>query len=198
MILRNYRFKILIGLIDNFFNIELMKNFSMIDTITAIKTRRSIRKFKKEPISDEMITKIIECGMFAPSAGNEQPWHFIIIKDRDKLNKIPLIHEHAGMMPESAAGILVCFDPILEKHKQMAVQDCAAVTQNMLLTAHALGFGACWLGVYPRENRMKGLRELLNIPKSIVPFSLIAIGIPAEEKDEVNRYNINRVHQEKW
>lgn len=168
------------------------------ETITALKTRRSIRMFTKEKLPDEVILRCIECGMFAPSAGNEQPWHFIVITNPSLLEKIPQVHQYAKMMPEATASIVVCFDPDLEKHNQMSCQDCAAATQNILLAAHAQGFGSCWLGIYPRKKRMQGFRKLLNIPDHIVPFSAIAIGKSREEPKKVERYKPDRVHQETW
>mgnify|MGYP006288731299 FL=1 len=164
------------------------------DTITALKTRRSIRQFTGEEIDKDILNICVECGMFAPSAGNEQPWHFIIITNRQILEKIPSIHQYAKMMPMASAGILVCFDPSLEKHKQMSCQDCAAATQNILLAAHAQGIGSCWLGIYPRRNRMDGFRRMFNIPDDIIPFSLVAIGVSQQKKMEADRFNPNRVH----
>ncbi len=168
------------------------------DFLTTIRTRRSIRAFSDEKITDEILNNCIECGMYAPSAGNEQPWHFIMIKDKELLTKIPTVHQYAEMMFEAAAGIVVCFDPSLEKHDQMSVQDCAAATQNILLAAHAQGLGACWLGIYPRQKRMEGFRSLFHIPENIIPFAAIAIGKPAEEKPDVNRYRSDRIHRETW
>jgi len=134
------------------------------ETTEALLTRRSIRSFEKEPVSDEIIETWLRCGMHAPSAGNEQPWHFIIIKKPDTLKQIPRFHAHAQMLTDASLAILVCLDPSLEKHQSMAIQDCAAATQNMLLAIHDHGYGAVWLGVYPREQRMIGLRELLKVP----------------------------------
>ncbi len=168
------------------------------ETIIAIKTRRSIRKYKKEEISDEQLEEIVQCGMFAPSAGNEQPWHFIIIKNKKLLNKIPQIHEYAQMMNDATAGILVCYDHHLEKHNSMAIQDCSAATQNLLLAIHDCGLGGCWIGVYPRKKRIEALQDLFNLPKSIVPFSLVALGIPNEYKENINRFNKERLHYDTW
>ena len=168
------------------------------ETIEAIKTRRSVRTFSDETIPEEQLIQILTCGMYAPSAGNQQPWQFILIQDKQVLQKIPDIHEHAQMMSMASAGILICIDSSLEKHKNMAVQDCSAATQNILLAAHALGIGSCWLGVYPREKRMTELRKMLRIPDSIIPFSLIALGIYSEKKEQVERFNIQRIHTEIW
>ena len=168
------------------------------DAKTTILTRRSIRKFKQEFIPDDIIESWIRCGMHAPSAGNEQPWHFIIIKKPGTLKEIPRFHNHAHMLTDASLALLICFDKTLEKHQGMAVQDCAAATQNILLAIHEQGYGAVWLGVYPREQRMLGLKGLLNIPDYIIPFSLIAIGKTNETKDVADRYNKERVHHETW
>jgi len=168
------------------------------DAIKAIKTRRSIRKFSDDSIPKEMIHKIVECGMFAPSAGNEQPWHFIIITKPEVLRTIPSVHKHAQMFSKATVGILVCFQKDLEMHVDMAIQDCAAATQNILLAIHNYGYGGCWCGVYPREERMNGLIDLFQLPKGVIPFSLIAIGFPDEEKELVNRYLSDRIHLNEW
>jgi nitroreductase len=168
------------------------------DTKSTILSRRSIRKFKKDNIPDDIIESWIRCGMHAPSAGNEQPWHFIIIKNSETLNQISRFHNHAQMLSDASIGILICIEKVLEKHPPMAIQDCSAATQNILLAVHEKGYGAVWLGVYPREQRMKGLKNLLNIPGGIIPFSLIAIGIPDEQKETEDRFKMNRIHIETW
>lgn len=168
------------------------------ETVNTILTRRSIRKYINESIPEDLITSWIKCGMQAPSAGNQQPWHFIIIKDTKTLKEIPRFHTHAKMLTDAALAILICFEESLEKHKGMAIQDCSAATQNILLAVHDRGYGAVWLGVYPREQRMKGLTALLDIPDETIPFSLIAIGKPDEKKDVVDRYKPERIHHENW
>ena len=102
------------------------------------------------------------------------------------------------MLNDASLAILICLDPSLEKHDQMAIQDCSAATQNILLAIHSQGYGAVWLGVYPRQQRVDGLRMLLNIPKEIIPFSLIAIGKPSEIKKPELRYKKDRIHVETW
>jgi nitroreductase len=168
------------------------------DAIDAILTRRSIRRYGDEPLPDLVIFELLRAGMAAPSAGNEQPWHFIIIKDRDVLDRMTQIHPYAQMLKEAPMAVLVCGDLMLERHKGFWVQDCAAATQNILIAARAKELGAVWLGVYPREDRVNGLRRLLDIPDGIVPFALIALGYPAEDKRREDRYNVDRIHLERW
>jgi nitroreductase len=102
------------------------------------------------------------------------------------------------MLNQASVAILVCIDKKLETHNEMGIQDCSAATQNILIAANAKKLGAVWLGIFPREERMNGIINLLKIPENIIPFSLISIGYPNEEKPIENRYNESRVHFNKW
>lgn len=168
------------------------------DAYECLLTRRSIRRYKDTPISPDTIEKILRAAMSAPAARNQQLWHFVVISDKTVLSRIPAIHPHAQMAPSAACAILVCAEPALEKTPGYWEQDCSAATENILLAAHALGLGAVWCGIYPREERVKGLRELLGIPEGVIPFSLVPMGMPAEEKGRQDRYNAARVHREQW
>ncbi|MCD6385443.1 nitroreductase family protein [Candidatus Sumerlaeota bacterium] len=164
----------------------------------AILGRRSIRKYTDKAVPEPVINQLLEAGMSAPSAGNQQPWHFIVINEREILEKVTEFHPYAEMLKEANVAICVCADVNLEKHKGYWVQDCSAATENILIAATALGLGACWLGIYPREQRVNGLRSLLGIPDNVIPLSLISIGYPAEQKPPANRYNSTRIHYNKW
>lgn len=166
--------------------------------LEALHTRRSIRKFTDAPVSDEHIQTILAAGMTAPSAGNAQPWHFVVVNDRQVLDAIPEFHAYAAMCRQATAGILVCGDLSLEKYKGFWVQDCSAATQNILLAAHALGLGAVWTGIYPDEPRMQGARNLFNIPDNIIPFAFVPLGHPDQPATHKNRYNEKRVHKNAW
>ncbi len=168
------------------------------DTIECILTRRSIRKFERKPIPKEMIDQLLRAAMAAPSAGNQQPWHFVVIDDRALLDAIPSIHPYAAMTAEAPVAILVCGDLKVEKHKDFWTQDCSAATENLLLAAHALGLGAVWTGIFPRQDRLQGYQKLIELPESIIPLALIPIGYPAEKKEAGNRYDPARVHHNAW
>ena len=168
------------------------------DAIAAILTRRSVRKYTNRKISEKIIKELIEAGVSAPSAGNQQPWHFIIIDDRKLLKKIPEFHPHAKMLLDAQIAILVCGDSNLEMHKGFWMLDCSAATENILIAARAKGLGTCWLGVYPREKRINGLREMLRIPKNVIPFSLISIGYTEVEQSKLDRYDSSRIHKNVW
>ena len=168
------------------------------DTINTIKTRRSIRKFKPDPISKEDIEEILIAAMHAPSACNRQPWHFIVIEDRSMLNTIPSIHPYSQMCKQADKAILICADKNLEDCIDYLQQDCSAATQNLLLAAHDKGLGSVWLGVYPKEELIINMQKLLDFPDNIVPISLIALGYPAEENRSVERFKKDRIHYNTW
>lgn len=161
--------------------------------------RRSIRKYEEQPVTDEKIQRILRAAMYAPSAGNERPWHFIVIKDRKTLDEIPKHHPHTEMLKEAPMAIVPCCDTSNLKYDgAFWIQDMAAAIQNILLEAKHLGLGSCWCGVYSREILMEPVARILNIPEHIIPVAVIAIGYPGEEREVRERYNEDRVHYEKW
>jgi len=168
------------------------------DALEAILSRRSIRRYTDQPVSGEQVEELLKAGMSAPSAGNQQPWQFIVITDRKLLAEIPRFHPYASMLPHAKVAILVCGDLQAESFKGYWVQDCSAATENILIAAHARGLGAVWLGIYPREERVKALQKLLNLPEHIVPLSLISIGYPAEKKPPADRFDPSRIHHNGW
>ena len=168
------------------------------NTIEAILTRRSIRKYKTKQISDEDVNDLLKAGMAAPSANNCQPWHFVVLNEHKIMDKIPEFHPYSKMLKQASVAILICIDKNLENADGYGVQDCSAATQNILLAAHAKGLGAVWLGIYPREVRINGVKKLLEIPDDIMPLSLVSIGYPAKEKPRINRFNEARIHYNKW
>jgi nitroreductase len=160
--------------------------------------RRSIRKYKNQKVSKETIENIIKAGMNAPSAGNEQPWQFIVINERKLLDEIMKVHPYSKMLAQVDNAILVCGDLTLEKHEGFWMQDCSAATENMLLETETLGLGSVWLGIYPREDRTTGIQKLFNLPDTIIPFSLLPIGYKDEDKALKNEFHIERIHYNKW
>lgn len=164
----------------------------------AILERRSIRKYTGEPVTEEDVKDLLKAAMAAPSAGNEQPWEFIVVKDRQLLMEITRVHPYAGMLAEAPLAIIVCGDPEREKYKDYWVQDCSAAAQNILIEAQDKGLGAVWLGVYPTEDRVEGIRKIFGIPRHVVPMNIISIGHPGEKKEPADRYDESRIHLNKW
>ena len=164
--------------------------------INTIFARRSIRKYTSEHISEKDLKTMLEAAMAAPSASNRKPWHFIVISDRRILDNLAKVHPYGSMLSEAPLSIAVCGDT--EISPRYWVQDCSAATENLLLAAAALGLGAVWLGVHPREDRVSPIRKVLRIPDNIVPLNLISIGHPREEKEPRTQYDELRVHRERW
>jgi len=168
-----------------------------LETIEAIFSRRSIRKYDiDKKVSDEAVNLLLKAAMQAPSAMNKQPWHFIVIKNREIIKHIPSFHAYASMLKYAPLVIAVCGD--IEESPNFWDQDCSAATENILLAAHALGLGAVWLGTYPVDDRVTGVRNLLDIPDNIMPLSLISIGHPLEPKPSENSFNPEKLHFDKW
>lgn len=168
--------------------------------VEAILKRRSVRAYTDQEIPEELFTELLEAGMCAPSAGNERPWHFVVITERFLLEGITEFHQYSQMLKQAPAAIIVCADLTLNKYPGIDywVQDCAAATENILLAAQAKGLGTCWLAVYPRQDRMAGMSRLLGLPEHIVPFSAVAVGYAAKIKSPGSRYDGSRVHRNGW
>lgn len=169
------------------------------DLFEAITTRRSIRSFIERDVPDAMIDRLLGAAMLAPSAGNQQPWRFIVVRDRGKLDQIPSFHPYCKMITQVSVAIVVCGDPTGKKWPDYWPQDCSAAVQNLLLAARAEGLGTVWTGVYPFEERMAGCRSLLQIPPEIFPFAVIPVGYPKEPPDafkQKDRYRQELVHRD--
>jgi len=138
--------------------------------------------------------------MAAPSAVAKDPWHFIVVQDRETLNRIADILPSGKMLRQATAAFIVCGD--INKANIQAesylLQDLSAATENILIAANILELGTCWLGIHPREDRLSGIRQLFELPDNIIPMCGIAIGWPAEKPEARTRYRNERVHIEKW
>lgn len=168
------------------------------DCLTAIHARRSIRSYTGAPVTDHQVETLLRAAMAAPSAGNAQPWEFLVVRDRATLADIPGVHPYARMAASADAAILVCGDLSRERYHGYWVQDCAAAVQNLLLAATALGLGAVWTGVHPVPERVAGFREMFRLPEHIVPLAFIPLGHPAEDKPPVDRFDPARIRAERW
>jgi len=170
----------------------------IMDAMQAILGRRSIRRYTPKPVPEEVVAELLHAAMAAPSAGNEQPWHFIVLRDRNILDAIPNFHPYSAMVKHASVAIVVCGDLSREKFKGFWVQDCSAATENLLLAATAKGLGAVWTALYPMEDRVSGMRKLLGLPEQIIPLSLIPLGYPDEQPGRADRFDPVRVHRERW
>jgi len=168
------------------------------DAYETILTRRSIRDYTEQPVTETLITDLLKAAMAAPSAGNRQPWHFVVITDRGTLDALTGILPNGQMLKKAPLAIVVCGNRQQQLYEDYWVQDCSAATENILLAAHDRGLGAVWLGVYPRPERVQGVSELLGLPEPVKPLCVIAIGYPAEQKPPSDRYDAARVHRNRW
>lgn len=169
------------------------------ETLNAIKTRRSIRRYRKEKIPDDMLKELLKAGMSGPTGGNNKPWHFIIINDPEILREISSVHSGASFALNAPLTILVCGDmekyqDIPQKYQDVWIMDCSIAAQNILLAAHDKGLGAVWTSVYPVEERVDGLKDLLKLPKNFMPLVLIVMGHPADQLPALDRYDESKVH----
>ncbi len=166
--------------------------------MSAIRDRRSVRTYTDEKVTDEQVTELLKAAMSAPSAGNQQPWCFVVIRSQEVLDRIPSVHPYAAMTPQASVVIAVCGDLTGLKYEGYWVQDCSAATENILLAAHEMGLGAVWLGVYPTDERVEGIRGLLGLPEHVIPMSLVAVGHPVETPSPADRFDPARVHHDRW
>ena len=168
------------------------------DAYQAILTRRSIRQYTDQAVPPEVIRQLLAAAMQAPSAGNGQPWLFVVATERRVLDALAGVLPYGKMLLQAPLGVIVCGDLRMDPGRRYWVQDCSAATENLLLAAHALGLGAVWLGVYPQDDRVKALRIVLGLPEGVIPLAAIAIGYPAETIAPVDRYSEQRVHYNGW
>lgn len=161
--------------------------------------RKSIRNFSDDEVSTDKIKNLIRAGMQAPSAFNSQPWEFIIVSDEEDLKAVSKMSRYARPA-ENAQKLIIVLGNTTKDNVVMPMiqQDLSACTQNILLQAVAEGLGAVWLGLYPIEDRVDSLRQYFNIPDYIIPFSVIAIGYPKEDKEPENRYDESKIHLGKY
>jgi len=171
----------------------------MNDTFKTIFSRTSVRRFTTGEVSKETLVLLAKCGMAAPSANNRQPWFIIAVTDRKILEYLGDHLPYAKMSKEAAAALVVCGnlenDPTGNATSYW-VQDCSAVTENILLAVESLGLGAVWTATYPYEERMEPVRKILNMPDHLIPLNVIPIGHPhtkpiPKEKWDTTKFRFN-------
>ncbi len=161
-----------------------------------IMTRVSVRSYLDKPVGTAQIEQLLRAGMAAPSAVNRQPWHFVVVTDREQLNALAEANPHAGMAANAPLALVVCGDmnKALEGNaREFWVQDCSAATENILLAANAMGLGAVWTGTYPSEERCKAVSRILKLPDHIIPLCTIVIGYPDKENTPKDKWKPENV-----
>ena len=164
--------------------------------INNIMTRTSIRQYTNEPVSKADIETMLRAGMAAPTAVNRQPWHFVVVTNREQLNALASANRGTGMATKAPLAIVVCGDmqkTLPGTGQGFWVQDCSAATENILLAANALGLGAVWTGLFPNEERAKAVRDVVKAPEHIIPLCAIVIGHPAEQPQPKDKWKPENV-----
>jgi nitroreductase len=162
--------------------------------------RRSIRIYCPGDVSDGVVTRLLEAAMAAPSAMTKDPWRFVIVRDKQMLSQMGSALPGGKMLATATLSLVVCGDleAAFEQDIGYLLQDCSAAIQNLLLAAHIHGLGACWVGVYPAKDSVVKLKELLALPKRLVPVAAISLGLPGEQLEPRTRYNQDYIRAEKW
>lgn len=170
------------------------------DALEAMLARRSIRTFTEEPVTREEVETLLRAAMAAPSAFNEQPWRFVVVRDRTALVRLSEATPYAKPMAGAAVGIVVCADPEAERHPGLGywAVDCSAAMTNLLTAAVAIGLAGVWLGIHPWEDRAANVRAVLGTPESLPLLGMAAIGRAAETKEPAGRFEPAWVHDERW
>lgn len=168
--------------------------------VAVMSGRKSVRHFTGAPTSKTALEKILRAGMAAPTARNRQPWSFVAVTGREKLDALAARLPSAKMLQKAGAAIVVCTDPdkAAGKSREYAIIDASLASENILLAVEAMGLGAVWTAVYPDPELMDYLRSELAIPKGVIPLNVIPVGVPTGEDKPKNKFNVDNIHWEKW
>jgi nitroreductase len=170
------------------------------EMLSVLSSRKSVRNFTGAAVSKADLDKILRAGMSAPTARNMQPWSFVVVTERAKLDALAAGLPYAKMLSKAGAAIIVCTEPdkAAGQSKDFAVIDASLAGENILLAIEALGLGAVWTAAYPDADRMKHVRTVLNIPPDVIPLNVIPVGVPTGEDKPKDKYKKEKIHWEKW
>ena len=171
------------------------------NAIEIIMARKSVRSYTSRPVEKEKVDIMLKAAMAAPSAVNKQPWAFIVIDDRDVLNKLAEVLPYAKMSAEAPMAIVVCGDlskALNGEKDRYWMLDCSAASENLLLAAESMGLGAVWTAVYPENDRIAKVRSVLSLPDHIIPFNLIPVGYPQHREESKDKFKTENIHYNKW
>lgn len=169
------------------------------DLLKAIKTRRSIRRYKPTKVPDDLINSIIDAARHAPSANNTQPWEFVIVKNKRVKKQLAETHAWSHFVNDAPVCIVVLGNEKMSP--SFFVVDASCATENLLLAVHGLGLGACWVAVYDQDNpnSERHVRNVLNLPPHLRVIAMVPIGYPDEKAEPRNFRELNKmVHFDKY
>jgi nitroreductase len=171
----------------------------MVDILDIILKRRSIRSYTGQAVQPELLVRLLQAGMAAPSACSSRPWEFVVVTDPEIMAKV---RQNMRFGPYNApAAICVCANLKIANNacaRHYWIQDCTAAIENILISAAGLGLGTVWLGVYPIEPVMRTVRMLFALPEKVIPLAVIYVGYPAEHKEPRTNYDEHRVHWQQY
>jgi nitroreductase len=168
------------------------------DALQAITTRRTTRKYEARPVKDADVSDLLAAAMCAPTMGDQRPWQFIVVNDPEVIAALKDAHGHAPFLKQAPVVIAVLADESRVRHKDEWTPDCAAAVENILIAANAKKLGTAWLSVSPDKAKISAVGKIFGLPKGIIPFALVAVGFPAEEKLPKVRFEASRVKYNKW
>ena len=160
-----------------------------------IAERKSVRKYLNKSVEEDKIDAMVKAGMAAPSGMDRRPWEFVVVTDREALDSMAEKLPYAKMLTNAPLAIVVCGDTTRSSYWYL---DCSAATQNVLLAAEALGLGAVWTAAYPYEDRIDVVRQNTGLPENIVPLCVIPIGYPDGPQKAKDKFDLQRVHRNKY
>jgi nitroreductase len=181
------------------FGCLIMSSFVYADSNSVIQnilSRKSVRQYSGQEVEKDKIDAIVRSGMAAPSAMNLQPWEIVVVTDKKLLNEIAKKHPYAAFTKNAAFAVVVCGDS--KKSPDFWIQDCCAVSQNVLLAAESLGLGAVWCAVYPDNERVLAVSKILKLPDNVIPLNIIPVGYPKGENLPKQKYNPSKIHLNSW
>ena len=173
----------------------------MMDAMECILSRTSIRSFSDQAVEENILRKVLEAGMAAPSAVNMQPWMFVVIDKRELLDTLADKLPYAKMLKQAPVAIVVCGDlrkTLDQREREYWVEDCSAAAENILLAAHALGLGAVWTAVHPVPSRIDAVQNTLHMPEYLIPLNVMPLGYPAESREPKRKWDEGKIHWNSW
>ena len=174
------------------------------DAVNGVKSmdeifkRRSIRKYLDRPVEEEKTEKLLRAAMQAPTSGNQRPWEFLVVRDKEALMQLSLTSPFSMAVAKAPLAIVMLGNRDLFRYPEDWEKDLGAATQNLLLEAVSLDLGAVWIGVAPLTECMDNVRSVCALPANIDPFAIVSVGYPVEEKPPIDRFEPGRVHYEKY
>jgi len=155
--------------------------------------RVSIRKFTDEPVEDEKLLAILRAAMAAPSAGNQQPWEFFVVRDRAVLEALSAVSPYAGCTKKAPVAIVSAYREGLWAQAYAQI-DMSIAMENLWLACEAEGLGGVWMGIAPQAERMQAVEQIVGIPEGLRAFAIFPLGYPAEERQQQVRFDESRIH----